>query len=257
MQVSKHNRPFKGKIAFISGGSRGIGLAIAENLAERGAHIVFSYLRSRADAVKAEKRLTFFRTRVLAIRANMGNEEHIQNIFQMIQKEFGTLNFIIHNAASGVLKPVLDLTDEEWQRSLEVNLRALFLCAKLGVPLMKGRCGKIVSISSQGSRRVLSNYSAVGVAKAAMESLTRYLAVELAPIGININVVMAGTTDTQSLRTIPRYEQIIRLAKSKTPAGRIGSPEDIANVVSFLCSEESNWIVGQTIIADGGYSLIA
>ncbi len=256
MTIEKR-KPFKGKTAFISGATRGIGLAIAEKLAQRGANIVFTYLRSRSDAAKAEEKLLAHNVRVLSLRANMGNVEQVQKIFELIKNEFGHLDFIIHNAATGDLKPALDLTMDEWQRTLDINTRALLLCAQLGVPLMRGRHGRIIGISSHGSQRCLLEYSAVGVAKAAMEALCRYLALELAPKGIGVNVVMAGTTDTQSLRGIPGHEVMLHAAKSRTPAGRIGHPEDIANIVTFLCGDESKWIVGQTIIADGGYSLLA
>lgn len=250
-------RAFQNKIAFISGGSRGIGLAIAEKLAKEGATIVFTYLRSRADALNAERHLTQLGGRVLSIRANMGNEDQIQKVFETIQAEFGVLDILIHNAATGDLKPVTDLSNEEWNRTLQINLSSLLICARLSCKLMRGRNGKIVSISSHGSQRCFPNYAAVGVAKAGIECLSRYLAVELAPKGINVNVVMAGTTETQSLKKIPRHEEMIQHAKTKTPVGRIGHPEDIANVVLFLCREESRWILGQTIVADGGYSLLA
>ena len=256
-QPVEKRKPFKGKTAFVSGGSRGIGLAIAEKLAQKGANIVFTYLRSRTDAVKAEEKLAEYHTRVLSIRANMGNEEQVRKIFEMIKAEFGSLDFIVHNAAMGDLKPVLDIKPEEWQRTLDINVRSLLLSAQLGAPLMRGRHGRIVAISSHGSQRCLPDYSAVGVAKAAMESLCRYLAVELASRGIGVNVIMAGTTDTQSLRGIPSHEEMIHAAKSKTPSGRLGHPEDVANVAAFLLSEESRWIVGQTLIADGGYSIVA
>jgi len=249
-------RPFKDKIALISGGSRGIGYAIAEKFAKKGAHIVFTYLRSRSDALQAEQQLSSYGIQVLPLRANMGNVEQLSNIFETVKLKFGKLDFLIHNAATGDLKPILDLKDEEWERTLQINLKSLFICAKAAVPLMQGRHGKIVSISSHGSNRCLPNYAAVGLAKSGIECLSRYLAVELAPKGINVNVVMAGTTVTESLKKIPRYEEMVHLAKTKTPVGRIGHPQDIANVVSFLCSEEARWIVGQTIIADGGYSLL-
>lgn len=251
------DKPFKDKVAFISGGSRGIGLAIAEKLAERGASIVFTYLRSRSDADEAEKHLAKFKTRVLSIRANMGNEDSIAKIFDTIKAEFGHLDFLVHNAATGDLKPSMELTAEEWDRTIDINVKALLLCSQRAAPLMHGRHGKIVSISSHGSQRCLQNYSAVGVSKSGIECLSRYLAVELAPKGINVNVVMAGTTETQSLKKIPGHEEMIGAAKSKTPVGRIGHPQDIANVAAFLCSDDSRWIVGQTIVADGGYSLLA
>ena len=250
-------KPFKGKIALVSGGSRGIGFAIAERFALKGANIIFTYFRSRNDAAKAEEKLSAHHVRVLSIRANMGNEDQVKQIFEAVKSEFGALDFLVHNAAAGDLKPVIGLTPEEWQRTMDINLRALLLCGQYGAPLMRGRHGRIVSISSHGSHRCLPDYAAVGVAKAAMEALSRYMAVEFAQRGIGVNGVIAGPTDTQPLRGIPGHEEMIQAAKAKTPSGRIGHPEDIASVVSFLCSEESRWIVGQTIVADGGYSLLA
>ncbi len=249
-------KPFKNKVAFISGGSRGIGLAVAEKFAKAGCNIVFTYLRSRSDAQEAEKHLAAHHTRVISIRANMGNPEHIHMIFDTIKKEFSHLDFLLHNAATGDLKSVLNLTDAEWQRTQDINVKSLLLCTQYAVPLMHNRQGKIVAISSHGSHKCLPSYCAVGVSKAAIESLCRYLAVELAAHGINVNVILPGTTDTRSLRHIPEYEEMIQQAKKKTPMGRIGKPEDIADIIKFLCSEESRWIVGQTIIADGGFSLI-
>ena len=250
-------KPFKDKVAFVSGGSRGIGFAIADKLAERGAHVLFTYLRSRSDAAEAEKQLSAHHVRVKAIRANMGNPDSVREIFDIIRSEFKHLDFLVHNAATGDLKPAMELALDEWDRSQDINVKSLLLSAQLSAPLMEGRQGKIVSISSHGSQRCLSQYSAVGVAKSGIECLSRYLAVELAPKGINVNVIMAGTTETQSLKKIPRHEEMLHLARTKTPVGRIGHPLDIANVALFLCSDESRWIVGQTIVADGGYSLLA
>jgi enoyl-[acyl-carrier protein] reductase III len=138
---------------------------------------------------------------------------------------------------------------------MEINARALLLGAQRAVPLMKGRRGRIVSITSMGADHVLPDYAAVGAAKAAMESLTRYLAVELAPLGINANCVAGGVVDTASLAPFPQRESMLAIARDRTPAGRLGEPEDIARVVAFLCSDDAEWIRGQLIVADGGYSL--
>ena len=140
-----------------------------------GAHLVISYLRSRSDAEKAREKLSAFHTRVHFVRANMGNKEHIASIFQTIRSEFKHLDIIVHNAATGEIKPELELAEDEWQRALDINAKSLLLCAQLGVPLMHGRKGKIVSISSHGSQRCLPDYAAVGVAKAAVEALTGIL----------------------------------------------------------------------------------
>ncbi len=257
MKINERRKPFHDRVAFISGATRGIGLAIAEKFAERGAHIVFTYLRSRGDADTAQKHLRSFGVKVTPHRVNMGNEEMVKGVFEQIRREYGALDFLIHNAATGDLKPAMEISLDEWQRSQDINVRSLLYSAQLAAPLMEGRHGKIVSISSHGSQRCLPHYSAVGVAKSGIECLSRYLAVELSPKNINVNVVMAGTTETQSLRKIPRHEEMIESAKTKTPVGRIGHPNDIASIVTFLCSEDARWIVGQTLIADGGYSLLA
>ena len=206
-------------MAFVSGGTRGIGFAIAEKLARNGAHLVISYLRSRSDAEKAREKLSAFHTRVHFVRANMGNKEHIASIFQTIRSEFKHLDIIVHNAATGEIKPELELAEDEWQRALDINAKSLLLCAQLGVPLMHGRKGKIVSISSHGSQRCLPDYAAVGVAKAAVEALTGILRWNW-PLNISVNAVMAGTTITQSLKGIPRHEEMVRFSK-RTPAGRL------------------------------------
>jgi enoyl-[acyl-carrier protein] reductase III len=254
---SERRKPLRGKVAVITGGSRGIGRATALALADRGANIVFSYFRRRADAIEAEKAIEAKEVSVLSVRGNMGNPAHVEALFEQTRKRFHHVDFVIHNAATGDLKPVLELNDEEWNRTLDINTRALLVIARLAVPLMHGRHGRFVNISSHGAGRCLPGYAAVGVAKAASEALTRYIALELAPRGITANTVCAGTTDTWSLRGIPGHEKLLHEAKTRTPAGRIGTPDDIARVVAFLCSDDAQWIVGQTIVADGGHSLIA
>jgi enoyl-[acyl-carrier protein] reductase III len=254
--VPEKRKKFHGRVALITGGSRGIGRAIALALAERGAHVVFSYFRRRGDALETEKELSSKGVETLSVRGNMGNAEHIGILFDETKKKFRHLDFVVHNAATGDLKPLMEITEEEWDRTQDINVKALLLLAQRAAPLMKGRQGRFLSISSHGSFRCLPNYGALGAAKAAAESLTRYLAAELAPHGITANTVLAGTTDTVSLRGIPGHERLLHEAKDRTPLGRIGTPEDIAKVAAFLCSEDAQWIVGQTIIADGGFSIL-
>lgn len=247
----------KGKVALVTGGSKGLGHAICQILAARGASLVFTYLKSRDDANTAEKVISAYGGRVLAVRGNVGDPEHLDKLFKEIEKEFGHLDILVSNAALGPLKPAMDLTLADWARAMDINARAFLLLVQKAAPLMKGRAGKIVAITSQGSERYLPDYAAIGAAKAALESLVRYLAVDLAPQGVRVNAVCAGTLDTYSLRQFPKADEVIDVASKKTPAGRIGKPEDIAPVVAFLCSEESGWICGQTLVADGGFSLLA
>ncbi|MFN7973750.1 MAG: SDR family oxidoreductase [Acidobacteriota bacterium] len=248
-------KTFNGKTALVTGGTRGIGKAIATTLAERGCDVAVNFLKSRAAADATVAELTALGVRALPLRANVGNIDHLGRMFDRIKDAWGHLDIFVNNAALGPLKPVLELDNDDWQRSMEINARALLFGAQRAAALMKGRKGKIVSITSMGADHVLPDYGAVGAAKAALESLTRYLAVELAPLGINANCVAGGVVDTESLKPFPKREEMLSMALAKTPAGRLGEPIDIARVVAFLCSDDSDWIRGQTIVADGGYSL--
>lgn len=246
---------FTGKLALVTGGTRGIGRAIARTLAERGCDVAVNFFKSRSAADETVAELTSLGVRSFHVRANVGNLAHVEKMFARVRQEWGALDIFINNAALGALKPLLDLSDDDWQRSMEINARALLRSAQLAVPLMAGRRGRIVSITSMGADHVLPDYAAVGAAKAALESLTRYLAVELAPLGINANCVAGGVVDTASLKPFPKREEILRMALEKTPAGRLGEPIDIARVAAFLCSDDAEWVRGQVIVADGGYSL--
>jgi enoyl-[acyl-carrier protein] reductase III len=171
----------------------------------------------------------------------------------------GGLDFLISNAASGYNRPVMQQRPKGWEWTLNINARALLFAAQRAAPLMQSRGGgAIVSISSPGSTRVLPDYVVVGASKAALEAVTRYLAVELAPMNIVVNAVSPGLVLTDALKhfaAIRQDEDIIARAISLTPAGRIVLPEDIAAVVAFLCSPAASMIRGQTILVDGGYTL--
>jgi enoyl-[acyl-carrier protein] reductase III len=186
----------------------------------------------------------------------VGDPEHIKKIFNTVREKFGKLDIFISNAATGVLKPIMDIDLKDWQRTMDINARALLFCAQEAAKLMDGG-GRIISLSSMGSHRWVPKYAAVGTSKAAIESLTRYLAVELAPKRIIVNAVCSGVVDTDSLKFFPDRDKILEKTTTYTPMGRIGEPEDIAKVVVMLCSEEASWICGQTIIADGGYAILS
>jgi enoyl-[acyl-carrier protein] reductase III len=247
----------KGKIALVTGAGRGIGRAIALRLAELGVDVIVNYLRNAeaAERTAAEARELGVRSEVL--RAHVGEPEKINEMFGAIRERFGGLDILVNNAASGVIRSALDLEPRHWDWTLNINARGAWLCARQAAPLMAGRGGRIVNISSLGSGRVLKEYVAVGVSKAALESLTRYLAVELAPLGIAVNAVAGGLVDTDALRHFDRREQMLTDARSRTPAGRMVAPEDIADVVAFLCQPAAEMIRGQVIVVDGGYSLPA
>jgi enoyl-[acyl-carrier protein] reductase III len=249
------DKPFDGQIAVITGASRGIGRAIAVRLAQGGASIVVNYLRHRTAADDTVAELTELGVRAIPVQADVSDPADLDRLFDQVRATFGGIDILVSNAALGVLRPAMQLEIKHWQKTLDVMGRALLLCSQRAVPLMLGRWGRIVSISSIGSTRVLPNYVAPGVAKAILETLTRYLAVELAPLGISVNAVSGGVIETDALDYFPNQSDMLTAGK-RAPAGRLGQPDDLAAVVALLCRPEARWICGQTIIADGGYSLL-
>jgi enoyl-[acyl-carrier protein] reductase III len=245
---------FEGRLALVTGGGRGIGRAIALKLASQGADIIVNFFRHRESAEQTAKDIQALGVKAETIRANVGEQAKVDEMFDMISNKFGRLDILINNAASGVGRPIMDIDDKAWEWTMDINARACLLCAQRAAKLMEGRGGKIISISSLGSPFVLPNYAIVGVSKAALEALTRYLAIELAPRGICVNTVAASAVETEALKFYFK-EGLIKDTRQVTPAGRMVIPEDVANVVAFLCSEEAFMIRGQTIIVDGGTSV--
>jgi enoyl-[acyl-carrier protein] reductase III len=245
------------KVALITGSSRGIGKAAALRLAKEGYDIVINYARSKKSALETAAEIEALGRKVLIVKANVGDVSKIKDMFSQINDEFGRLDVFVSNAASGVQRPIMELEENHWDWTLNINSKALLFCAQEAAKLMeKNGGGKIVSISSLGSIRYLKNYTVVGVSKAALEALTRYLAVELAPKGITVNAVSGGAVDTEALKHFPNREEILQEAKEKTPAGRMVELDDMVNCVMFLLSDQSSMIRGQTIIVDGGISLL-
>lgn len=245
------------KVAVVTGSSRGIGKAIALRLAKEGYDIVVNYARSKEAALQTASEIEAFGRKAFVVKANVGKVEKIKEMFAQIDETFGRVDVLINNAASGVLRPAMELEESHWDWTMDINSKALLFCAQEAAKRMeKVGGGKIVSISSLGSIRYLENYTAVGVSKAAVESLTRYLAVELAAKNISVNAVSGGAVDTDALKHFPNREELLADAIAKTPAGRMVEPEDIVNAVLFLLSDQAEMIRGQTIIVDGGRSLL-
>jgi enoyl-[acyl-carrier protein] reductase III len=249
----------KGKVALVTGGSRGIGRAIALKLAEQGADVIINFFRRRQAAEQTAKDVESLGVATKIIKANVGDPEKIDEMFDIIASSFGRLDIFINNAASGLPRSSLELDTKGWDWTMDINARAFLLCTQRAVKLMEGRGGKIVTVSSLGSQLVLPGYVAIGVSKAALEALTRYLAIELAAKGICVNAVAGSlvTTEAGMLYTRVAQEQLGEAFPwQTTPAGRLVAPEDIADVVAFLCSEEAFMIRGQIILVDGGTSLV-
>jgi enoyl-[acyl-carrier protein] reductase III len=249
------SRDLEGRVALVTGGSRGIGQAISVALARRGSNVVVVYFRNRAAAHEACALIEAQGVKAVPIRANVGDEDQLNRAFDEVAETFGRLDVFVSNAATGVIKPAAELDERAWRWTMDANARALFLGAQRARSLMTDG-GSIVALSSLGARRVLPGYAVVGVSKAAIEALVRYLAVEFAPV-VRVNGVSPGVVDTDALRHFPMRDEMLAQARETTPAGRLTSPADVAGVVDFLTSEATAMITGQVVVVDGGQSLVA
>ncbi|HVV59488.1 MAG TPA: SDR family oxidoreductase [Gaiellaceae bacterium] len=234
----------------VTGGSRGIGRAIALRFARDGAsRVAIGYLRNDRAADETAEELRSLGAEPVLVRGNVTSERVLAEVAAL-----GPLDVLVHNAATGVIRPALETEDKHWDWTLNANARALLQLARVAAPQMP-RGSSIVAISSLGAQRVLENYVLVGTSKAALESLVRYLGVELAPRGIRVNAVSGGVVDTGALEHFPNREEMLR-AGAANPVGRLVAPDDIAGAVAFLTGPDADMIRGQTIVVDGGFSLL-
>jgi enoyl-[acyl-carrier protein] reductase III len=236
----------------VTGGSRGIGRAIALRLARDGARrVALGYLRNDRAAEETADELRALGAEPVLVRGNVSSQRVLDEVAAL-----GPLDVLVHNAATGVIRPALEVEAKHWDWTLDANAKALLLLAKAAAPQMPPGSA-IVALSSLGSVRTLDNYVLVGTSKAALEALVRYLGVELAPRGIRVNAVSGGVVDTGALEHFPNREEMLRAARERTPAGRMVSVDDLAGAVAFLCGPDSAMVCGQTIVVDGGFSLPA
>jgi enoyl-[acyl-carrier protein] reductase III len=243
---------FAGASVLVTGGSRGIGKAIALRFAELGAgRVAIGYLRNDRAAEETAEELRALGAEPVLLRGNVTSERVLAEVAAL-----GPLDALVHNAATGVIRPALETEDKHWDWTLGANARAFLALARTAAPSMRPG-SSIVAISSLGATRVLENYVLVGTSKAALEALVRYLAVELAPRGIRVNAVSAGVVETGALEHFPNREQMLSHGRARTPAGRLVEPADVAAAVAFLCSPQAEMVLGHTLVVDGGFSLLA
>ena len=216
--------------------------------------MIINYLKNHEAAKTTVEELKLQGIKTTRIKAHVGEEAAIDSLVSKIENQFGQLDILVNNAASGVMRPTTELSVKHWDWTMNINARGPWMLSVAASRLMPDG-GRIINISSPGSTWVLPAYFAVGVSKAAIEAVTRYLAVELGPKGISVNTVSPGFVMTEALNAFPDQLGIRDIASRPTPAGRTITPEDVSNVVAMLCSSDAEMIRGQVIIVDGGETL--
>lgn len=248
-----------GKTALVTGASRGIGRGIALALAEAGADIAVHYARKAGAAQEVVAQVQALGRRACAVRANLAEQSRLDAMLAEAQAALGVCDIFVANAASGVFGSVLRATDKHWDWTMDINARSVLHCAQRLAPGMIGRgWGRIITVTSAGGVRVIPSYGMVGLSKAVVDALTRYLAVELAPHGITVNAISPGLVETSVLDALPvEREAALEYFRTHSPAHRLVTPQDIGRLAAFLCSDSASLIVGQTITVDGGFGLLS
>lgn len=246
---------FAGKVGLITGGAKGIGKATALKLAQAGSDIAIVYYNSSDEAQALVDELHAMGRKAIALQANVADHQSVKEMFAQFHEHFNRLDFLISNAASGVLKPALKMSTKHWRWCLETNALALNHLATEGHSLMpKG--SRIIALSSLGASRAIPNYAFIGASKAALEALVRSLSLELAVDGITVNAVSAGVVDTDALKHFPNREQLLDEYQARALADRPLTTQDVANAIYLLCLPEASMINGHTLFVDAGYSQV-
>jgi 3-oxoacyl-[acyl-carrier protein] reductase len=241
----------EGKVAIVTGGSRGIGAAIAQRLAEDGASVVVNYRSQKDQADTVVQRIRDAGGEAIAVQADMTDQEQLTRLFQKADDAFGRLDILVNNAGVGASAPIDEITAEHVDHLYTVNVRAILLAAREAVSRFDETGGRIVNLSSVVADTPAPASTAYAATKAAVQAITKSLAAELGPRNVTVNAVAPGPVVTDMLREAGFLEHSDQLIE-QTPLGRLGQPEDVAGVVAFLASGDGGWLTGQTLQASGG-----
>ncbi|MGC5773575.1 SDR family oxidoreductase [Paenibacillus pabuli] len=240
-----------GKVAIVTGSSRGIGRAIAEQLAELGADVVINYANSPDKAEQVADIARQKGVRAITVQADLARKEDVERLFSETISQLGKIDILINNAGIMKTSPLADVTEEEFDQQFAINVKGTFFACQQAMKHMEKQ-GRIVNFSTSVTGQMFSGYSVYAGTKGAVEQITRQLAKEFGSRQITINAVAPGPVNTE-LFSVGKTEQQLEGLRKMNAFGRLGEPEDIANVISFLVSEESQWITGQTLRANGGF----
>jgi enoyl-[acyl-carrier protein] reductase III len=246
--------PLAGRVALVTGAARGIGRATALKLASAGCDVAVNYYNSHDEAQALCEEIRALGRKTCALKASVAMPDSVEELFQEFRQHFDRLDILVSSAASGVLRPAMEMSLKHWRWCMETNALGLILLAQGAVPLMSAG-GSIVALSSLGAQRAIPAYGFIGASKAALESLARTLAQELGPQRIRVNVVNAGVVDTDALQHFPNRAELLESFAQRAPLGPTLTPEQVADAVYLLCLPEAGMITGHTLFVDGGFAI--
>ncbi len=247
-------KKLEGKVAVVTGASKGIGASIARHLAREGASVVVNYASSKAGADKVVGEITAQGGKAIAVQADVAKKADIERLFAETKKAFGRLDVLVNNAGVYEFRPLEQITEEHFRRQFDVNVLGLILTTQEAAHLFGSNGGSVINISSIVSTAALPGSSVYSATKAAVDSVTRVFAAELGARKIRVNTINPGMVETEGVHAAGFIgSDFQKNAEAQTPLGRIGQPEDIATVATFLASDDSGWITGETLRAGGGF----
>ena len=245
-----------GKVAVVTGASKGIGAAIAEKLGSEGAKVVVNYASDKAGADKVVAKITKSGGEAFAVKADVSKPEDIGKLFNETKSRYGHVDILVNNAGVYEFRPLEAIDEQHFRRQFDLNVLGLLLTTQAAVANTNGNGGSVINLSSVVAKTPTAAAAVYSATKGAVDVITRSLALELGPKKIRVNSLSPGLTETEGLRSSVGEDQAFRnAAVSRTPLGRVGTVDDIANVALFLASEDSGWITGETLLAGGGVRL--